>query len=144
MKPMMSVSRGEGTLAYKDPLCFKAEQEPYRRTKKSDIFSLGVILWEISSGKIPCEGLTESLQVFLYRRAGKRDPPFPETSQEYIDLYSKCWSEVLDDRPSCEEVYRRLEKLLLDQLRIDNQVQKRFLGDMIEFVSPVTTLPVVS
>src|SRR5437879_5919264 len=56
-----------------------------------------------------------------------------------MNLYSKCWSEVLDDRPSCEEVYRQLEKLFLDQLSVDNQVKKKLLGDMVELVSPAAT-----
>ena len=54
LKQTVSTSRGEGSTAYIDPVTF--ENESYKRGIKSDIFSLGVILWEISSGKSPCEG----------------------------------------------------------------------------------------
>src|SRR6185312_6216818 len=106
----MSTSRGEGTAAYRDPLSFN--DRSYKRGKKSDIFSLGVVLWEISSGKLPCEGCTQSFEVFKYRQQGYRDPPFDETPEAYIMLYSKCWSEDSNNRPLCEEIYCCLNILL--------------------------------
>src|SRR6185312_4177809 len=102
----MSKSRGDGAPAYKDPVSLR--DDSYQRGKRSDIFSLGVILWEISSGKIPCGGLTEPLQIFMYRLTGSRDSPFPGTSEEYISLYSTCWDEDPNKRPLCAEVYERL------------------------------------
>src|SRR5437016_671324 len=104
---MMSTAHGEGHLAYIDPISLK--DDSYRLGKKSDIFSLGVILWQISSGKIPCEGHTEIQEVITYRIEGSRDPSYPETPKEYIKLYTECWDEVPDMRPFCEEVYRRLK-----------------------------------
>ena len=75
----MSTSKDERNMAYIDPLSFK--NKSYKRGKQSDIFSLGVILWEISSGKLPCEGATTSYEVFLYRLNGSRDSSFPGTSE---------------------------------------------------------------
>jgi len=112
----MSTSKGEGNTAYIDPLSLK--DSSYRRRKKSDIFSLGVILWEISSGKIPCEGATTNYEVLLYRLNGSRDSPFPGTSECYINLYSKCWDEDPDKRPSCEEVNRQLKSLVTQSLEL--------------------------
>ena len=67
----------EGHAAYIDPVAFK--DASYKRGKKSDIFSLGVTLWEISSGKRPCEGRSELTEVYLYRLHGLRDPPSAQT-----------------------------------------------------------------
>src|SRR5438128_4070890 len=102
----MSTSKGEGTDAYKDPLSLTTTK--YKRGKKSDIFSIGVLLWEISSGKLPCEGRTRNHEVIIYRQNGFRDPPFPGTPTEYIKLYSECWSQDADERPSCGEIYKQL------------------------------------
>ncbi|CAG8678304.1 8453_t:CDS:1, partial [Paraglomus occultum] len=77
----------------------------------ADIFSLGVLLWEISSGKIPCNDFGSS--VIEYRKNGYQDFPFPETPEIYVQLYSACWSENPEKRPPCKEVYKKL-KLLLD------------------------------
>src|SRR5438128_1289664 len=100
----MSTSRGDGNLTYKDPALFKGVS--YKHGKKSDIFSFGVILWEISSGKTPCEGHTQSYEIVLYRLKGSRDLPSHGTPEEYINLYSECWDEDPDKRPSCENVYK--------------------------------------
>ncbi|KAF0558628.1 kinase-like protein [Gigaspora margarita] len=48
---MTSNSMVQGMPAYVEPQCFIKER--YKRDKKSDIYSLGVILWEISSGRPP-------------------------------------------------------------------------------------------
>ena len=102
----MSSSIGEGTAAYRDPLSFRFQL--YKRGKKSDIFSLGVLLWEISSGKIPCN---KCANVAEYRKNGYRDSTFPDTPGTYVQLYSACWSENPDERPSCEVVYKQLKHL---------------------------------
>src|SRR5205085_11092896 len=106
----MSKSKGERNMAYIDPLSFK--NKSYKRGKQSDIFSLGVILWEISSGKIPCEGVTTNHEILLYRLNGSYDSPFPGTSEQYIDLYSKCWNEDPNRHPSSETVNRLLKLLI--------------------------------
>ena len=84
----------------------------YKHGKKSDIFSLGVVLWEISSKQAPCEGVNQTYQVILYRLNGSRDPPFPGTPQEYIKLYSACWDEDPSKWPLCENIYKQLQSLL--------------------------------
>ena len=109
----MSASHGIGHTAYIDPLLLNETLD--RRGKKSDIFSLGVILWEISSGRIPCEGYISAGEVVLCRLQGFRDLPFPGTPEEYIELYSECWNEDPAKRPFCEEVYKRL-LMLSEQL----------------------------
>src|SRR6185312_12729189 len=112
LRQIMSTSKGEGNMAYIDPLSFK--DESYKRGKQSDIFSLGMILWEISSGKTPCGGVTTNYGILLYRLNGSRDSPFPGTSKQYIDLYSKCWDEDPNRRLSSETVNRLLKLLITE------------------------------
>ena len=40
-----------GIAAYIEPQCYKINK--YKQNEKSDVYSLGVLLWEISSGKPP-------------------------------------------------------------------------------------------
>ncbi|CAG8455896.1 3863_t:CDS:2, partial [Paraglomus occultum] len=107
---MMSSSLGEGTAAYRDPLSFR--NQPYKRGKKSDIFSLGVLFWEISSEQIPCKKWTN---VAKCREEGYRDSPLPETPDAYVQLYSACWSENAEERPSCTEIHKQLQLLSDDR-----------------------------
>ena len=101
-------------MPYVDPMAIKDSE--YIRGKESDIFSLGVILWEISSGKAPCAGETDNTAVILLRFNGFRDPEFPETPKEYFDLYTECCDDDPNRRPKTEGVYRRLN-LLYEQVR---------------------------
>src|SRR5690348_11174369 len=111
----MTTSHHQGHEAYKDPVCFK--DLSYERGEKSDIFSFGVVLWEISSGKPPCEGYTENHRIFLYRQSGSRDPPVLDAPKEYIELYTKCWDDDPNKRPPCKEIYEQLNifYLVIDQ-----------------------------
>ena len=85
-------------------MCFKTES--YKRGKKSDIFSLGVVLWEIASGQVPCNGYIQSHDIVMHRLRGLReDNKICDIPKEYIALYSKCWDENPYNRPSCEQVY---------------------------------------
>ncbi|CAG8563625.1 5285_t:CDS:2, partial [Paraglomus occultum] len=103
-------SNSESNSAYVDPVSFK--DYSYKLRKESDVFSLGVILWEISSGKIPCEQLTADSDIIIYRLNGFYDKPFPGTPTAYVELYSKCWDEDPEKRPASEDVYLNLESLL--------------------------------
>ncbi|CAG8519464.1 7673_t:CDS:1, partial [Paraglomus occultum] len=107
----MSASK-ENNAAYTDPMLIK--NSSYKCGKKSDIFSLGVIFWEIFSGKSPCEGHTQSAEIFKYRLKGFRDKPVPGIPDEYTKLYTDCWNEDPDKRPFCKEIHDRLK--LFEQL----------------------------
>lgn len=106
LKQIMSTSHGNGHTAYIDPSSFKFDS--YRRGKKSDIFSLGVLLWEVSSGKKPCNECTKSHEIVIYRMKGFRDNPVPGVPEEYVKLYEQCWDEDPEKRPTSEQVHNTL------------------------------------
>src|SRR6185437_11920640 len=82
----------QGTLPYLDPKCLYDTST--KRNKKSDIFSFGVVLWEISGGKKPCDELQNSSDIIAYRLNGRHDAPISGTPEEYITLYSACWDDI--------------------------------------------------
>ena len=92
-----------------DPMVIR--KPDHIRDKKSDIFSLGVVLWEISTGKPPYEGQT-FMQVVSWRVLNDREPPAPNTPKEYLQLYSECWNDDPTIRPTCDVVCDRLRELL--------------------------------
>lgn len=95
-----------GIAAYIDPQYYK--QEGYKGTKPSDIFSLGVILWEISSRSVPFSELPE-LIVTANLMAGDREKPVEGTPEKYFELYTKCWDDDPSNRPTIAEVVSTLE-----------------------------------
>ena len=93
-----------GASAYIDPQCFIKDN---KRNEKSDIYSLGVLFWVISSGRPPFHGITE-FKIILDIVKGIRETPIAATPSEYQQLYEKCWEEEPYQRPDIDEVHRIL------------------------------------
>ncbi|XP_044465018.1 serine/threonine-protein kinase EDR1-like isoform X2 [Mangifera indica] len=76
--------------------------EPF--TEKCDIFSLGVIMWELCTLNRPWEGVLPERVVYAVANEGSRlDIPEGPLGR----LISDCWAEP-QERPSCEEILSRL------------------------------------
>ena len=72
-------------IPYYDPQLFKGQ----KANKKSDVYSVGVLLWEISSGKEPFDSCDSIPAVTLYKISeGKREIPVPGTPIDYINIYT--------------------------------------------------------
>ncbi|CAG8558614.1 2583_t:CDS:2 [Cetraspora pellucida] len=85
-------------------------------TVKSDVYSLGFVMWSISSGKFPFENFTS--QIELVKRIfseNLREDPVNGTPKAYLDLYQKCWRSDSKERPSTQEVYNQLELMLHEE-----------------------------
>ncbi|PKY62967.1 kinase-like protein, partial [Rhizophagus irregularis] len=103
-----------GMIEYMEPQCFKNIE--YKKTKKSDIYSLGVLLWEISSGRPPFLGYQRNILAFHIGFNNLREKPIDDdTPQDYQKLYQKCWDDEPNSRPDIERVYE-----ILSQLKTEN------------------------
>ncbi|KAF0485176.1 kinase-like protein [Gigaspora margarita] len=71
-----SASAVHGMAAYIDPQYFVNPK--FKRNEKSDIYSLGVILWEISSGKPPFKSFELGVVLCAYIVQGHREKPIEE------------------------------------------------------------------
>ncbi|RIB27989.1 kinase-like domain-containing protein [Gigaspora rosea] len=92
-------------------------------TKSSDIYSLGMIMWSITSGRPPFANYTNKITlVNLIVSKNIREEPIKDTPQAYFDLYSKCCKLNSNKRPSAQDVYTQLcqlEKTLQESLNIE-------------------------
>src|SRR5947209_1987577 len=96
-------------MAYIDPQRFK-KGKSFLKNQKSDIYALGVILWELSSGKTPFEHLASYLIPFEIKN-GQREKEIDGTPAEYVKPYTDCWDEDLEKRPTVEFVRETLDKV---------------------------------
>ncbi|KAF0519663.1 kinase-like protein [Gigaspora margarita] len=107
-----NTATAQGMPAYMDPLYLIDHN--YKRNEKSDIYSFGVILWEISSGHspFPYKGRDElSIQVYM----GLRETPVEGTPEKYVDLYMRCWDKDPEKRPDVQEVFDTLCGLMSEE-----------------------------
>ncbi|RGB28133.1 kinase-like domain-containing protein, partial [Rhizophagus diaphanus] len=100
-----SMGNRKGMDGYIDPQCFKNKK--YKKDKKSDIYSLGVLLWEISSRRPPFSDWNRNL-IGHYIEKGDREDPIEGTPPEYMSLYQKCWDDEPNSRPNIGEVHEIL------------------------------------
>src|SRR5688572_30504511 len=78
-----------GMISYIDPKLL--EDCSYKHDKRSDIYSLGVLMWEISSGYPPFNENNNIISLRLHLIDGHREKPIPDTPTEYLKLYKSCW-----------------------------------------------------
>ncbi|CAG8669245.1 11946_t:CDS:2, partial [Ambispora leptoticha] len=102
-----------GTCAYSDPQYL---QSPfmYRRNKPSDIYSLGVLFWELSSGIPPFKALKDLMEVTLHVIKGNRETPTEGTPIDFKNLYCAAWSVEPDSRPDIKEICNKLDHMRLE------------------------------
>ncbi|RHZ89542.1 hypothetical protein Glove_13g41 [Diversispora epigaea] len=82
--------------------------------KSSDIFGLGIILWEISSGDPPFEIEPSSNVDLLSNIAkGKRERAIPGTPHKYKEIYTDCWKHNGNSRPDISQVVKNLSKIII-------------------------------
>eukprot|EP00752_Nemacystus_decipiens_P014627 g13025.t1 len=74
-----------------------AMQLPYN--EKADVYSFGLILWEMLSLRRPFEGLNRKEFVQSVIKGGRRPPLQQEWSGALRELMRRCWDEDMDTRP---------------------------------------------
>ncbi|KAF0400041.1 kinase-like protein [Gigaspora margarita] len=103
-----------GMAEYIEPQCFVNDK--YKRNMKSDVYSLGVIFWEISSGRPPFHAFQSRDSLVIHIFKGNREEPIEGTPSQYIELYKKCWDNDPTNRPETKLVLNTLKQLILMKL----------------------------
>ncbi|GBC26213.2 kinase-like domain-containing protein [Rhizophagus irregularis DAOM 181602=DAOM 197198] len=98
-----------GVVAYMEP---KRILDPsYKYTKSSDIYSFGVLMWEISSGYPPFKDHDNKVALAISINTGIREVAVPNTPDDYEKLYKNCWNQEPEQRPNINEVLDEFERM---------------------------------
>ncbi|GBC42884.2 kinase-like domain-containing protein [Rhizophagus irregularis DAOM 181602=DAOM 197198] len=81
----------------------------------SDVYSIGVLLWEISSGLPPFCNEPYDLGLAMEILHGLREKPIPNTPDDYIKIYTDCWNNEPDNRPTINQVVAKLNAIILKE-----------------------------
>lgn len=107
-----------GMITYIDPKIL--ENCSYKYDEKSDIYSFGVLMWELSSGFPPFINEKSENILRTHLIGGIREESIFGTPDKYLKLYKSCWSKDPKERPSINGVFIELGKMMCIQDDINN------------------------
>ncbi|CAI2176520.1 19673_t:CDS:2 [Funneliformis geosporum] len=116
-----------GMVPFVDQKGFEQNQN-YKLNKKSDVYSIGVLMWQISSGKEPfyIEGGNYDIKLVLDIINGKRKEIIDGTPTEYSNIYQ-------DERSIMQKVVSNIKEIIsleqYDLIIIDEEENDVFIKD---------------
>ncbi|XP_010270068.1 PREDICTED: serine/threonine-protein kinase HT1 isoform X2 [Nelumbo nucifera] len=95
-----------GTYRWMAPEMIKEKQY----TKKVDVYSFGIVLWELTTALLPFQGMTPVQAAFAVSEKNER-PQLPASCQPALaNLIRRCWSANPSKRPDFSYIVAALEK----------------------------------
>ncbi|CAB4403661.1 unnamed protein product [Rhizophagus irregularis] len=96
---------------------------------KSDIYSIGILMWEISSGQPPFVNCEHNYDLAMNIVNGMRPKIVPRTPLEYKKLMKQCWDADLTKRPNAYTLMSEIKQLLLDFQSNQDESQRQISSD---------------
>ncbi|MBS0350626.1 MAG: protein kinase [Proteobacteria bacterium] len=112
----------KGTILWSAPELFKRGA---KATVFSDIYSLGMVLWELASRKIPFADAATPAIAATWVAQGEQEIVPEETPKEFKQLIDSCWDKEPSKRPSASVVAKHLESLLRESKQHDEKTSSR-------------------
>ncbi|GBC20506.2 kinase-like domain-containing protein [Rhizophagus irregularis DAOM 181602=DAOM 197198] len=114
-----------GVVPYIDPQWLNCRNNLVQEdslNEKSDVYSIGVILWEISSGQPPFKDKSYDADLVMKILQGRRETMVPDTPTDYFNIYTECWDSKPNNRPTMDQVVFKLNAIIntKNSIIIDN------------------------
>ncbi|CAI5469542.1 unnamed protein product [Closterium sp. Yama58-4] len=88
------------------------DHKPY--TRKVDVYSYGIVLWELVTCELPFKGLTFIQLAYNVVHKNQRPDIPPSCNPEVAKLMAECWDRDEAVRPEFAEIVARLERIQAD------------------------------
>jgi len=112
MSTQCRTSRGRGTTFYTAPEVIRCQPH----SESCDVFSFGVVLWELSVLQRPWEGYSDYQVMYQVSERGGR-PEIPGTVHaDLAELIAACWAEDPSARPDFDHILGELQALPPDAM----------------------------
>ena len=102
------------------------EHTPY--TEKADIYSYGVLVWELLTARVPYDTMTPLQAAVGVVQKGLRPPIPPGTPADLAAVMAACWDRDPASRPSFDELKGTMEALYLAARAADDAGRRTGVG----------------
>jgi len=94
-----------GTLQWTAPELLKFDKPP---STASDVFSLGVVFWEVATGCVPYNEL-DNMNILIGVCAGNRLAIPDDVPSDFASIISNAWSQEPHKRPTCQQLIEMIK-----------------------------------
>lgn len=108
------------------------EHKPYNH--KADVFSYGIVLWELLTGKLPYEHLTPLQAAVGVVQKGLRPTVPRHTHPLLVELLERCWQQEPASRPEFTEIIDILQQIATRVVQEERASKRRSLGGAYQFM----------
>ena len=79
--------------------------------KATDIYAIGIVLWEIATRKLPYERANNDMQIMQHVTKGNRESIPSDAPPKYAVLISQCWAQRAEQRPAIQGVVQAMREM---------------------------------
>ncbi|XP_046803485.1 mitogen-activated protein kinase kinase kinase 7-like isoform X2 [Lucilia cuprina] len=102
------MTNNSGSAAWMAPEVFEGS----KYTEKCDVFSWGIVLWEIIAREKPFKDFDNAFCILWKIHKGERPPPISDLPEPIKQLMNSCWAKTPELRPSMQCVVDKMNILM--------------------------------
>ena len=121
------MTNNRGSAAWMAPEVFKGKNY----TEKCDIFSWGIVLWEVLSREKPFKDVDNNYSIMWKIHLGDRPPLMPNLPNPIRDLMTSCWADEPEKRPSMQYVVDVMNNLVEQFPGADEPLEYEFVNQQV-------------
>jgi serine/threonine-protein kinase CTR1 len=92
-----------------------------RHTKQSDVYSLGIVYWELATERIPWDEYEDETIILIQVKIGERPTIPSDIPEQYKQLIQDAWNHDSQKRPTCFQLMERIYEEINQSAVSNNQ-----------------------